>query len=319
MSAKKAYEEKLAALETLATPVELGKALADRNNYYVSKAAARVASLGLRDLIPDLVAAFDRFLVNPVKSDPQCWAKNAIVAALKGFDCDDTSFYLRGMKHIQLEPVWNGSADTAATLRGTCALALSACSISRGEALRPLVDLLGADQEKIVRVDAARAIAQLGGVESALLLRLKALAGDDEPEVVGQCFAGLLALAPAEYVPFVAGFLGAEGDVRFEAATALGELPDPGAVAALIERLGKSRDGEIRRAILLSLGASRLEAARDFLLLTLADGSIEEGTACIRALAASRFRDEVRERVQAIAGDRGEQKLADEARKEFGS
>jgi len=319
MSAKKAYEEKLAALETLATPGELRKALADRNNYCVSKAAARVASVGLRDLIPDLVAAFDRFLVNPVKTDPQCWAKSAIAKALKDFDYDDSSFYLRGMKHIQLDPVWSGVADTAATLRGACALALAGCSISRAEALRHLVDLLGADREKTVRVDAARAIGQLGGIESVLLLRLKVLSGDVEPEVIGQCFAGLLDLAPADYVPFVAGFLDAAGDVRFEAAAALGEMPDPAAAAALIERFGKSRDAEVRRGILLSLGASRLEAARDFLLARLEEGGVEEAIACIRALAASRFRDEVRERVQSIAGDRAEPKLGGEFRKEFGS
>ncbi len=73
--------------------------------------------------------------------------------------------------------------------------------------MRHLVDLLGADKEKIVRIDAARAIAQLGGIESVLLLRLKSLAGDPEPEVIGQCFVALLDLSPEDYIPFVADFL----------------------------------------------------------------------------------------------------------------
>ena len=321
---KKALEQKLAALETLrsaaasAPPtLALRKALEDPNNYYVSKAAAIAADLALTDLIPDLVAAFDRFLSNSVKSDPQCWAKNAIAKALKDFVYDDASFYLRGIKHIQMEPVWGGSEDTAATLRGVCAFALTACSIPRAEAMRHLVDLLAADTEKTVRMESALAIAQLGGIESVLLLRLKALAGDREPEVIGQCFTGLLDLAPADYIPFVAGFLKADSDVRFEAAAALGELPDPAAVAAVTAHFAKSRNQETRRAIILSLGASRLESARDFLLTVLADAEMEEAINSVRALAASRFRDDVKDRVRDVAAHRADPRLAAAVLKEF--
>jgi HEAT repeat protein len=259
LMSKKALEQKLAALETLRaeaaspqTVAALRKALQDPNNYYVSKAA----DFALTDLIPDLLATFDRFLLNPVKSDPQCWAKNAIAKTLKDFAYDDASFYLRGIKHIQLEPVWGGPEDTAATLRGACAFALTASSIPRAEAMRHLVDLLAADTEKTVRMEAALAIAHLGGIESVLLLRLKALAGDREPEVIGQCFTGLLDLAPADYIPFVAGFLKTDTDVRFEAAAALAELPDPVAVTSVTAHFAKSRNQETRRAIILSLGAS---------------------------------------------------------------
>jgi HEAT repeat protein len=323
--AKKAFEQKLAALETLRSAESstrapaLRKALNDPNNYYVSKAAAIAGEFALTDLIPDLIAAFDRFLIDPSKSDPQCWAKNAIAKTLKDFAYDDASFYLRGIKHIQMEGVWGGSEDTAATLRGACAFGLATCSIPRAEAMRHLVDLLAADCQKSVRADAARAIAQLGGVESVLLLRLKALAGDCEPEVTGQCLAALLALLPRDYIPFVANFLSADSDVRFEAAAALGEFPDPAAVAALTDHFAGSRNAETKRAILLSLGASRLESAGDFLLKVLAGGAIEEAIISVRALAASRFRDEVQERVRAIVADRAEPRLADAFRKEFAS
>ena len=253
VTSKKAFEQKLAALEMLhsagafagARVAAIRKALKDPNNYFVSKAAAIAAEFALTDLIPDLIAAFDRFLIDSSKSDPQCWAKNAIAKTLKDFAHDDASFYLRGIKHIQLEGVWGGSEDTAATLRGMCAFGLATCSIPRAEAMRHLVDLLAADCEKSVRADAARAIAQLGGVESVLLLRLKALAGDSEPEVTGQCLAALLALSPRDYIPFVADFLNADSDVRFEAAAALGELPDPAAVTALTDHFARSRNAEM--------------------------------------------------------------------------
>jgi HEAT repeat protein len=314
---KKAFEEKLAALETLNSPDALRKALADRNNYYVSKAAELTGRFAFRELIPDLVAAFDRFFANAAKSDPQCWAKNAIVNALKDFAYDDVSLYVRGMQHIQMEAAWGPPIDSASTLRGTCALALVNCSIPRAEAMRHFVDMLAADKEKPARIDAARAIAQLGGVEAVLLLRLKALAGDLEPAVIGQCLTGLLELSAADYTSFVARFLNQDDDSRFEAAASLGEFPDPAAIAALTDCFVKSKDAELRRAILLSLGASRLESAAEFLINTVREGRIEDAETSIRALAASRFRDDMRDRVRSLIGERDEPKLNAAFAKEF--
>ncbi|MGH8629508.1 MAG: hypothetical protein ACREU7_01915, partial [Burkholderiales bacterium] len=198
MSGREALERKIRALELLrsepespSTLEQLRQALKDRSNYFVSKAAALAGDLRLVALEPDLLAAFDRFMANPVKSDPQCWAKNAIAKALKDLDHQDPEIFLRGLAHFQLEPVWGGREDTATALRGTCALALPGCSLDDLEVLRRLVDAL-ADPAKPVRIDAARAIAQLPRPESALLLRLKALVGDSDPEVKGQCFASLL-------------------------------------------------------------------------------------------------------------------------------
>ncbi|HLW75596.1 MAG TPA: HEAT repeat domain-containing protein, partial [Bryobacteraceae bacterium] len=267
---KDALEKKVAGLAGMTTAAELAKALRDRNNYYVSKAAKRAAELGLRESIPELLEAFERFTRDPVKTDKQCWAKNEIAKALKEFQHDDAAWFARGMKIVQMEPVWGGSADTAQDLRSTCMFGLIQCSMARSEAMKHLVDALGSDKEKMVRANAALAMAQLGGIEAVLLLRLKALDGDKEPEVIGQCFAGLLALDAAGYVAFVAEFLDGEGDERFEAAAALGELPDERAVTALKNRFEHS-DRALKRAILLSLGASRVEAARGFLLGILGD------------------------------------------------
>ncbi len=172
---------------------QLRKALKDPNNYLVSKAVAIAADLKRDELIPDLTAAFDRFMIDPVKSDPQCWAKTAIAKELKDLGNRDAHVFLRGIVHIQPEPVWGGQADSAGTLRGTCALALVDCRLDDLEILTHLTDRL-ADKEMPVRLDAALAIAQFGRPEGVLPLRLKAWVGDVEPEVVGQCFTSLLAL-----------------------------------------------------------------------------------------------------------------------------
>jgi HEAT repeat protein len=316
----KADDRKMEMLEALraAPAVEpLRRALRDRSNYFVSKAAALAGEFGMQELIPDLAEAFDRFMLDPVKSDPQCWAKNAIAKALKDLGYSDSDFFLRGIKHIQLEPVWGGAEDTAATLRGACALALVTCPLPRLEILEHLADLLAADSAKTVRADAAIAIAQLSGPDSALLLRFKALAGDGEPEVTGQCLTGLLEISPA-YVPFVAGFLDSKiDDVPQEAAAALGACTDPSAVTILRERYRAQPDPILTRAILLSLAASRHADAADFLLEVIAKSESDHALHALQALAASRFRDDYRDCAAAAISSRAEPKLSEAFEKKF--
>src|SRR5947207_8572150 len=151
----------------------LRKALADRVNVVVAKAANLAADLDLRDLIPDLLRAFDRLMEEAVKRDPQCWGKNAVAKALKELEHRESAPFLRGARHVQMEPVWGGQEDTAAPLRGICLLALIACTdLTRQEILRHLVNGM-AETAAPVRADSARALGEMGGDDSALLLRLK--------------------------------------------------------------------------------------------------------------------------------------------------
>ena len=261
---KQAFEEKIAAIESLRSAPQnalepLRKALRDRNNFICSKAAALAGDLLLRDAIPDLLVAFDRFLKDPARTDPQCWAKIAIIKALKHLGHDDPAVFFRGIAHRQT------FIDAESTLRGACALALVQCSLPRETILLHLADIL-ADPEMRVRIDAARAIAQLPGQDAVLMLRVKAQAGDKEPAVIGQCFLSLLGIDPRASIPFVARFLTSSNeDLRFEAAAALGECPDLLAVETLIARWRLERDAEMKRAIMLSLGVSRIPEAKEFL------------------------------------------------------
>src|SRR5277367_2456481 len=133
MPGKHKLEDQLAALDALRhQPPEdvvepLRKALANRNNLIVAKAADLVRQFQLTQLTPEVLTAFDRFFEDPVKTDPQCWAKNSLSRTLAQFDHSDAELFLRGMKHIQLEPSYGGASDSAGTLRATCALALVQC------------------------------------------------------------------------------------------------------------------------------------------------------------------------------------------------
>ena len=186
MPSKRVFEEQLAALDGLrhgpaeARVAPLRKALGHRNNFMVAKAADLIREFvrepGLAALEPELLAAFDRFFDDPVKNDPQCWAKNAVSRTLAAMELQELKLsFCAGMRHIQMEPVWGGSSDTAGTLRATCALALVQCrSLSERDLLAHLIELL-ADTDKMVRVEAVRAIEQVGRHRQSLLLRLRAV------------------------------------------------------------------------------------------------------------------------------------------------
>jgi hypothetical protein len=291
---------------TETTTLALRKALGDRVNLVVAKAAAITGQLECRDLIPNLERAFERFFHKPVETDPQCWAKNALSKALKDLDHSESTLFLRGLQHVQMEPVYAGQADTATTLRATCALALPQCrDITRHEIMQHLVNAL-TDQAATVRMDAARAVEQMDGGDAALLLRLKARSGDKQPGVTGQVLDSLLGIEHEAAIPFVAGFLESpEEDTREEAALALGASRLPGAVEVLKEAWTGSRNIRSGEPLLRAISASRQEPALNFLLQLIRDGSPSDARDAVSALRFHRESPEIVGRVREAAEDRG--------------
>ena len=263
----------------------LRKALAGRVNLVAAKAAEIAVSLRVQELVPDLLAAFDRMFEDAAKRDPQCWGKNAIARALKELDYNVAAPFLRGAVHVQMEPVWGGQQDTAGPLRGICLLALPGCGdIGREEVMRHLVDALtGADAA--VRADAARALGAMGGDDSALVLRLKARVGDRESAVTGQALESLLLVERARALPFVKGFLAATGgETAEEAALALGGSKMAAAVDVLLEAWERAMGQEYREALLRGLSLSRDDRAIEFLRKLAAEGRERDRAAARAAL-----------------------------------
>lgn len=272
MPGKRAFEGQLSALDALRQSPEparldpLRKALGNRNNLIVAKAADLVREFDMRQLTPDLIKTFDRFFEHPEKSDPQCWAKNAISRALAAFELQDAEVFLRGMAHIQMEPVWGGRSDTAGTLRATCALALVQCrSLAEDNLLAHLIDLL-ADKDKAVRVEVIRAIEQIGSPSAALLLRERAVLANDEPEVLGACYSGILAIEGVAAIPWVARFLPVSDDSAGEAALAIAATHSLEGFHTLRDSFGTATDPWFRKVLLSAIALTRLEGAMEFLL-----------------------------------------------------
>jgi hypothetical protein len=279
----------------------LRKALAGRVNLVVAKAAKVSAVLQLAELTPGLLRAFDRFLEKPVERDPQCWGKNAIAKALVALDWRESEAYLRGARHVQMEPVWGGQEDTAQTLRGTCLLALVACSdITRDAVLQALVNAL-TEKDPPVRADAVTALAQMGGSEAGLLLRFKARVGDREPPIVGQALEAVLRIEGAEGVPFVAEFLRLGAEVGEEAALALGASRLERAVETLEAEWQDARDPNFREVLLRAISAARLPRAIEFLLQVLKSARMQDARAALEALEVHKDSPEIVRQVRDAA------------------
>jgi HEAT repeat protein len=294
------------------------KALSDPVNVVVAKAAGMAAELEFRSLLPDLQRAFERLFKNGRKCDPQCWGKNAIAKALKDLGHAESADFLRGLHHVQMEPVWGGEEDTATVLRGTCALALVQCAdITRAEIFRHLVNAF-TDPIATVREDVARAIEQMEGEEAALLLRLKARLGDKEPPVTGQVFESLLRLERAAAVPFVAEFLGADEDTAEEAALTLGGSRLSSALDILIDAWSSSPHFP-RSVLLRAISASRQESAIDFLVNVVRTGREREAIAALAALEFHRDSPEIRDKAAAAVETRSEAAIHDRFQQKFRS
>ncbi len=277
MPGKRKFEEQLAAIESLreqspeARVEPLRMALEHRNNFVVSKAADLVRAFQLIQLIPELLSAFDRFMLcsdkdDPVKTDPQCWAKTALSRALAAFEYQDEALFLRGMKHIQLEPVWGGTSDSAGTLRATCALALVQCrNLREGDLLAHLIEL-SADKDKSVRIEVVRAIEQVASPTAALLLRQRAILGADDPEVLGACHTGILHIEGVSAIPWVSRFLDSRDDAAAEAALAIAGTHSPDAFRVLRDRIDRSADPWFVSVLLSAIALTRQDAAQEFLL-----------------------------------------------------
>ena len=323
MAGKRSFEAAAAALDALREQPEplrvegLRKALGNRNNFLVAKAADLVRDFRFEELIPDLLTAFGRFLENPTKSDPQCWAKNALTRALAAMEYQNVDVFLRGMRHIQMEPVWGGQSDTAGTLRATCALALVQCrSLSEADLLTYLIDLL-ADADKTVRAEVVRAIEQVGSVSAGQLLRLKAVLRQDEPEVLGACYGGILRVEGVKAIEWVQRFLGGADDAAAEAALAIAGTHSPQGFAALQAGLEKAVDPWFRSVLLSAIGLTRQDEGLELLLELVRKESIDAETA-IEAIMRSGPSAEVVGRLEKLVVGNPRLALAFTAQREKG-
>lgn len=260
-----------------------------------------------RRFLPELLDAYARLLKKPVKIDPGCEAKTAIVQTLLKAGFDDEDFFLKAIKYRQLEPAYGGSVDTAAKLRVLAGFALT--DINRIRAVEPLVELL-LDPEKTARAGAARALATCGETVAKHLLRLKLEFGDSEAEVVGEVCSAYLAVTGVAGLPIASQHLKSESmDHRMETMLAIGESRLIEALEPLRRRMVSIDDREEARIALTAMALIQHEDATEYLLESLKpeSGNIFRREA-ISALGHVRDRVRIKAKVRSIlekTDDRG--------------
>jgi len=324
MAKARGLETKLARLRAIgkedATPghiAELKSFLGDKSNLVAAEAAEIIGKRMLSNLAPDLVAAFGRFMIDPVETDTLCRAKIAIVEALNKLEYDEAEVFLTGFRHVQREPRWGGSDDTAAPLRGNSAFGLVRIR-HRGVVL--LLSELLADPEKIARQHAAQALGAVGSEAAIVLLRFKAKTGDKEPEVIGDCLTALMTAEPTESLAFVARFLDSQREgVAEGAALALAESRRLEAFEILTKHLPRVSEESLQNVILLGIAITRQPNAVDFLLQVLAGKNEAAAAGALSALAIHKHNPTIRERIAIVVKKQNLRVLQEGFARSFGA
>lgn len=286
----------------------VSKALADRHFRLVAKAAVICSEQLLYDTEAQLIDAYRRLLDNPVKRDPHCIAKGAIVRALVALDCQNHDFFSSAMRYRQLEPTWGGSIDTALDLRNSSAMGLVGTTYPR--AAVDVAELL-TDNEAYVRIGALRALACVPQDRSEPLLRFKALSGDPESEVVGECFTALIQLEAEDTFDFVAAFMNQDDlEVAGYAALALGESRYPPALNAICDAFNRPYvDRELRRILVRAAVLQRNEPAYRWLLNLVSERDTTAAEMVIEELGIYRSNAKLKSRLETVLIERNEPAL----------
>jgi HEAT repeat protein len=289
--------------------------LSEKNNLVVAAGARVARSHGLKELIPELRIAYDRFLQNPLKTDKLCHAKLAIVDALDELGFDEDELFRTAARYVQREPVYGGTADTAIKLRVRAGEALS--RLGSRDIFFILAGML-MDSEAQVRAGAARILSGLDDERSELLLRMRVLSGDTVTENFETYFAALLSLNPARSFPFVAPYLeDPRNEIAEVAALALGESRRPEAFGLLSACYRHAFKTEFRRVLITAIALLRSDEAADFLIGLIAEENIAQAGEILDALRIYRDREGIIAKAKETAIRRGDAALSRKAEAVF--
>jgi len=295
---------------------EIRRSLHNRSNLVVAKAAKLACELRATAIAPDLLTAFHKLMGDPARMDKRCAALTEIVSTLYELDSNDPEPYLVGIRHIQMEGSFGPPVDAAAKLRGLCAQALLRTKYPN--AVDEVLPLL-VDREPEARIGAVKALATNGGEAGFLLLKLKVYTADREPEVMGECFAGLLAAAPERALKLVGKYVDSSDEAVAEAAIlALGESKDERAFEILKNKWQRTVAGPLREVLLVAMACSRLEPAIAHLLAIVAEASPKTAAQAVEALAPYRSSERIASSLEKIVRQRNEPALTQAFMQHFG-
>ncbi|HZV05370.1 MAG TPA: HEAT repeat domain-containing protein [Gemmataceae bacterium] len=298
---------------TSETILELRRYLADASSVIVAEAARFIKEQAVAELVGDLVAAFDRLMIDPEESDKQCRAKIEIVDALNRLEYAEPDVFRRGLTHRQNPRFGQPDQDAAGALRANCAFGLA--RIGHPGVVLLLTELL-LDSDDTARAGAARALGGTGSLAAVPLLRFKVRIGDRVIDVIGECFASLLTLSFEESLPFVARYLQArESALQDTAVFALAETRRSGAFVVLRDYWPEA-PADLRESLLIALAMFRMPAANEFLIGLIA-GKDPSARAALSALAIHRDNPKITASIAAAVEANGAESVREWFQKKF--
>lgn len=298
---------------TSETTLELRRYLADASSLIVAEAARVIKEQAVPDLAGDLVAAFERLMIDAEESDKGCRAKIEIVDALNQLEYAKPDVFLRGLTHVQDQRFGSPGQDAAGALRAGCAFGL--VRIDHPGVVLLLTELL-LDSDNTARAGAARALGGTGSLAAVPLLRYKVRTGDPLADVIGECFASLLTLSFEESLPFVAGYVrGQDSEVQGTAMFALAETRRTEAFTVLRD-YWPAAPADLRESLLIAVAMFRLPAATDFLIGLIA-GKDPSARAALSALAIHRDNPKIVASIAAAVEANGGEPVREWFRKKF--
>jgi hypothetical protein len=292
---------RIAALKHIDDPnllsQELSALIGNKTEYVVSRAAELAMDKGVRGVLSAAVASLDR-LLHAGKGDVGCMARGALVRLLIKIDADLSAedVALRAAQCVQWDPGVGGSVDSGVGVRGNAAILLAAMGSTH--AVRVATALLAEEsmplprerRSELVRLDAAKALRMTGADPAAAVLHFKTRIGDESPEVLGECFAGLISIWRSAGLEYVETFLvasagdAAEVAVAESAMLAIADTRHPQAAEVLRRHADRFLRTPSAPIYLTSLAITRQEAAIAFLLELVRTGARDRRAAAEEAL-----------------------------------
>jgi hypothetical protein len=236
---KSKIESDLAKLKSLSAcpPSELAKGLSE---FYTSSCGVVLKKVfdllkvsKLQNLEPPTEACFARLLKRPLKQDPGCLGKEAILRYILDAPSGYADLLLHSIHYVQLEPVWGGHEDSASVMRGLSALAL--VRSQHPDAPTRVANLI-ADDELPARRGAFEALCEAPPIwGQALLVVMARFEGDVQLRADLQTF--LLEESVMSVASLMRDLDSERVEYREAACIALSLVPSIETALALLERL----------------------------------------------------------------------------------
>lgn len=276
------------------------KAIRDKSNFVATMAAEQLGLCADYSATNEMLERFLWLSEAGDARDPGCHIRSHIAFAFGRLEHHAASEALKlGIRTVQIEGVGGVPFDTAAQLRGNCALALA--QLHDREAvleIAPLMfdmtDRMGKPNPYSWRVVATEALVRTGEMSALIPIVIKLrYPGEEVPEVLQECLQAVVSLESRDAVAIIQPYLHNEDMYLASfAALMLAQTRKPEVPELIFECIQRFK-GDALKAAVLALASLREADARKVLYRLAEDDRKDVRVALREALASSEIEADV--------------------------